>query len=54
MGIGKGCCIKATAFAGGQQMDFAAMPEQLKIVAARQYRRELDQHASTIKQIERN
>jgi hypothetical protein len=38
MGIGAGCCIKARAFARGQQFDFAELPPKLKVVAVRQIR----------------
>jgi hypothetical protein len=38
MGIDQGCCIKATAVIGHERLDFAAMPDELKIVAARQAR----------------
>ena len=39
LGIGAGCCIKARAFARGQQFDFASLPPKLKVVAVRQARK---------------
>lgn len=38
MGIGVGCCIKATATVRGHLLDFAAMPDELKILVTRQAR----------------
>lgn len=35
MGMGEGCCISARAFKDGKVFDFASLPEQLKIKAAR-------------------
>jgi hypothetical protein len=39
MGIGVGCCIKAKAVIGKTVLDFAAMPDELKIIATRQARK---------------
>lgn len=38
MGIGKGCCIKATAYREGKSWDFASLPEEAKIMVARKMR----------------
>jgi hypothetical protein len=40
MGIGVGCCIKATAFVKGQPIDFASMPGEMKILATQQAQRQ--------------
>lgn len=36
MGVGAGCCIKARAVIRGQVLDFASMPDELKVLATRQ------------------
>jgi hypothetical protein len=39
LGIGAGCCVKARVMTvGGQQLDFAAMPDDQKVGAVRQIR----------------
>jgi len=39
IGVGNGCCTKATAFAHGQGFDFAALPAKVKINLAQRRKR---------------
>jgi hypothetical protein len=38
LGVGAGCCVKATAYRNGRAYDFASLPDEIKVLVTRQFR----------------